>query len=606
MSIHTEPCPLCYKDRDEADMKLFPCPCGYQMCYFCYNQLKKTSNICPQCRREFGEPEIRTPISQLKSPSESQYKTDLKTRSKIVKKPSSKKVNTRLNMKHGLIDVRVLQYNLVYVVGIPQSLAQEKILRSYEYFGQYGVIQKVVVNNNKPHNIDSTTGPTVSAYLTFKSREDASVAIYCTSKISLESCLLKSSYGTTKYCTQFLKNIECTNPDCMYLHELGADEDSFTKEDIQNQTKKIPDPQSFIGITRLTQLQQKPSVLPPPCYKRSEFENPRCKANRRGWWHDFNPEAQFTNANANKHKASSTGMTLAEKMKNNQSVPPPSVTPSPVENPSSAPSSPSSAIIQEPVSQLMVEQNVETQEHVSPVQTKKVSRSEEANVRPVASVYCLDTLLVDLFVQPQTGEDFHVFPKANGTSGWSMNRLISKLTRSSDIHLDQWNILYKEDKILSNCFVENGRVKSIFNNPKTTSKNDIYTFPLIRGLNEADWDEMFEDEEDSNAELNKNRFFNSEISEVVQNIKNSGEGTILSFSNSASTLINKDKKKKKRRNQKNAHPNIELDFSLDNCKFELNSMKKMVKSMNNDSSIDPMENIDYSTITQSIFNSSAF
>lgn len=44
--------------------------------------------------------------------------------------------------------------------------------------------------------------------------------------------MCRASFGTTKYCTYFLKHIPCTNPDCMYLHELGDEAVSFTKEEM--------------------------------------------------------------------------------------------------------------------------------------------------------------------------------------------------------------------------------------------------------------------------------------------------------------------------------------------------------------------------------------
>ena len=44
--------------------------------------------------------------------------------------------------------------------------------------------------------------------------------------------LFSASFGTTKYCTYFLRNLPCNNPDCMYLHELGNEGDSFTKDEI--------------------------------------------------------------------------------------------------------------------------------------------------------------------------------------------------------------------------------------------------------------------------------------------------------------------------------------------------------------------------------------
>lgn len=49
----------------------------------------------------------------------------------------------------------------------------------------------------------------------------------------LSSSPLRASFGTTKYCTFFLRGTQCSKPDCMYLHELGEEEASFTKEDMQ-------------------------------------------------------------------------------------------------------------------------------------------------------------------------------------------------------------------------------------------------------------------------------------------------------------------------------------------------------------------------------------
>ncbi|URE41549.1 RNA recognition [Musa troglodytarum] len=39
-------------------------------------------------------------------------------------------------------------------------------------------------------------------------------------------------YGTTKYCRAWLRNMTCSNPDCLYLHDIGSQEDSFTKDEI--------------------------------------------------------------------------------------------------------------------------------------------------------------------------------------------------------------------------------------------------------------------------------------------------------------------------------------------------------------------------------------
>ena len=42
----------------------------------------------------------------------------------------------------------------------------------------------------------------------------------------------RASYGTTKYCTYYLRGLNCQNPGCMYLHEPGEEADSYTKEEM--------------------------------------------------------------------------------------------------------------------------------------------------------------------------------------------------------------------------------------------------------------------------------------------------------------------------------------------------------------------------------------
>ena len=36
----------------------------------------------------------------------------------------------------------------------------------------------------------------------------------------------------TKYCNAFPQYQQCSNPDCLYLHDMGSDNDSFTKEEM--------------------------------------------------------------------------------------------------------------------------------------------------------------------------------------------------------------------------------------------------------------------------------------------------------------------------------------------------------------------------------------
>lgn len=75
-------------------------------------------------------------------------------------------------------------------------------------------------------------GPSASAYVTYVHNQDALRAIQSVNNIMIDGRLIKTSLGTTKYCSHFMKNQQCPKGDCMYLHELGDPEASFTKEEM--------------------------------------------------------------------------------------------------------------------------------------------------------------------------------------------------------------------------------------------------------------------------------------------------------------------------------------------------------------------------------------
>ncbi|KAK6162615.1 hypothetical protein DH2020_002456 [Rehmannia glutinosa] len=61
-----------------------------------------------------------------------------------------------------LASVRVIQWNLVYVVGLPLSLAEEDLLQRREYFGQYGKVLKVSISRTTAGAIQHFANSTCS------------------------------------------------------------------------------------------------------------------------------------------------------------------------------------------------------------------------------------------------------------------------------------------------------------------------------------------------------------------------------------------------------------------------------------------------------------
>lgn len=216
-------CPLCLDPYDLDDSNFYPCPCDYQICRFCWHRIKNDENgLCPACRQ---------PYSDLPA----QYKPLTKEQLSLMRiekrnKASERKAKLAESRKH-LAAVRVVQKCLVFVVGLSPRIADSETLKRPDFFGKFGKIHKCVVNNNT--NYAGSTGHSASAYITFYKSEDALRAVQQTNNTQVDGRTLKASLGTTKYCSQFLKAQTCNKTDCMYLHELGDERASFTKEDMQ-------------------------------------------------------------------------------------------------------------------------------------------------------------------------------------------------------------------------------------------------------------------------------------------------------------------------------------------------------------------------------------
>jgi CCR4-NOT transcription complex subunit 4 len=192
------------------------------MCRFCWNHINENLNgRCPACRQPYKTENYKfTPPN----PEEIQRIQNAK------KAKERERKLAEANARKNLTNVRVIQRNLVYLTNLALSAATEEILKRYEYFGKFGKIKKIVVNRNNIYQ--GPQGSSVSAYITYFRNKDAHAAIKAVDGTILEGRLLRASFGTTKYCSYFLRNVRCPNPDCMYLHELGNEVDSFTKEDM--------------------------------------------------------------------------------------------------------------------------------------------------------------------------------------------------------------------------------------------------------------------------------------------------------------------------------------------------------------------------------------
>ncbi|OAF65471.1 E3 ubiquitin ligase complex SCF subunit sconC, partial [Intoshia linei] len=109
--------------------------------------------------------------------------------------------------KH-LANIRVVQKNLIFVVGLSQRLANESVLMGEKFLGQFGHIHKVAINHSTLYA--GTMGPSASAYVTYVDSVSALRAIKCLNKVFIDDREIKASLGTTKYCSSYLRWVKCS------------------------------------------------------------------------------------------------------------------------------------------------------------------------------------------------------------------------------------------------------------------------------------------------------------------------------------------------------------------------------------------------------------
>jgi len=127
--------------------------------------------------------------------------------------------------------LRIRQQNIVYVVGLPVSLCNAKLLKSNRWFGKFGPISRICFNTS-PKCVKANSIPT---FVTYNSQRDALNAIqkmnlYCLS----DGTRLKTNYGRTKYCPAFCEGQQCLNHKCKFLHEWALQDDIITQQEIND------------------------------------------------------------------------------------------------------------------------------------------------------------------------------------------------------------------------------------------------------------------------------------------------------------------------------------------------------------------------------------
>lgn len=232
-------CPLCMEEMDETDRKFFPCKCRYQICLWCFYHVRdQLDNKCPACRQQYENSLTSRPCDREVEPLSKDEgfnwcgnTVSRVTNSEVNKTqsdtPSTIEHNDKSNEISNLEDMRIIQRNLVYVVGLSYSMAKREILSCENSFGKYGKIlnMRILPNNND----------TCSAFITYYDELSATKAIKnINGKKMFGQNIIRCSFGTNKYCNSFIRNSVCNNPNCAYVHEIVDSNDCISKSELIN------------------------------------------------------------------------------------------------------------------------------------------------------------------------------------------------------------------------------------------------------------------------------------------------------------------------------------------------------------------------------------
>lgn len=144
----------------------------FQICTFCWHRLRTDDNgLCPACRQPYPEDPVN-----FQPPSSAEIQK-LKNEKKQKQQQKNKISECRKAERQHLSAFRVLQKNLVYVIGLSQRVADPDLLKKTEFFGKFGKIVKVAVGTAQSNANNYAQSTSYTAYVTYGKTEDALRAI---------------------------------------------------------------------------------------------------------------------------------------------------------------------------------------------------------------------------------------------------------------------------------------------------------------------------------------------------------------------------------------------------------------------------------------------
>lgn len=257
-------CPLCITELSPSEYDFYPCPCGYQICSFCFEKLitEYKSTGCPLCRRIYDDDAVDRVGPQYRPVP-------------VVRPPPEKKPEPV-----GFI----LSKKMVQIVGIPQKYLLTSLLTRHDYLGQYGIIRKIAIFSSektpfRKQTIHSIVNPDQlqgksSVYVKFSSQYEADLCILSLNNISIKGETILASYALTEECSEALQNKPCPEKkNCLKVHKKNTPTKiHFMPEDIDRKSDRfmsalqIKVPENYQNYPKRsfgTSLFPPPRIIPP-------------------------------------------------------------------------------------------------------------------------------------------------------------------------------------------------------------------------------------------------------------------------------------------------------------------------------------------------------
>jgi CCR4-NOT transcription complex subunit 4 len=235
-------CNICCDELVSYDLDWYPCPCGYQVCAFCFDQWKDT---CPHCYRKYG--------------------ADAKQRIGAKYKPGQ---------FEWVVDEFYFSGTLVQLYGFPEQLLQTNpslLLQNQRYLGQYGRI--LSINHYKagdaPFTVSNLRYPELPVVIVlFSQRHGAESCILALDSYCMDGCVLSVSFLLNEQCRNYTQYETCSDGNCAKKHSKECDGDTvFTLDEVNRKSPRI---YKALSVAKPADYDLYPkrshgvSILPPP------------------------------------------------------------------------------------------------------------------------------------------------------------------------------------------------------------------------------------------------------------------------------------------------------------------------------------------------------